>query len=109
MVRAIEAGDALHTTGLVVQELLQGFFGTRDRARIIERFSALPLLVPQAPGQLSVFGDAVPGEGGAVYRPLFHIWHSGDTLTHCGALSDSVDQGAVLCVQCSDASTEEMQ
>jgi predicted nucleic acid-binding protein len=46
LVRAIEAGDALHTTGLVVQELLQGFFGPRDRAQIIERFSALPLLVP---------------------------------------------------------------
>jgi len=27
----------------------------------------LPLLVPQAPGQLSLSGDPVPGEGGTTY------------------------------------------
>lgn len=44
--RAIEAGDMLVTTGLVLQELLQGFSGPRARGRIIDRFTALPLLVP---------------------------------------------------------------
>ena len=34
------------TTGLVLQELLQGFSGPRDRRQILERFAALPLLVP---------------------------------------------------------------
>lgn len=34
------------TTGLVLQELLQGFSGPRDRSRIVERFGALPLLSP---------------------------------------------------------------
>ena len=46
LVRAIEAGEALFTTGLVLQELLQGFSGPRARDRILDRFSALPLLVP---------------------------------------------------------------
>ena len=34
------------TTGLVLQELLQGFSGPRDRRQILDRFAALPLLVP---------------------------------------------------------------
>jgi predicted nucleic acid-binding protein len=46
LVRAIEAGEELVTTGLILQEILQGFSGPRQRAQIIDRFSALPLLVP---------------------------------------------------------------
>ena len=46
LVRAIEAGEELLTTGLVLQELLQGFSGPRARAQILDRFSAVPLLVP---------------------------------------------------------------
>jgi predicted nucleic acid-binding protein len=46
LLRALERGDALITTGLVLQELLQGFSGPKARALIQERFSALPLLVP---------------------------------------------------------------
>ena len=34
------------TTGLVLQELLQGFRGARARERILERFATLPCLVP---------------------------------------------------------------
>jgi predicted nucleic acid-binding protein len=46
LIRAIEAGEELVTTGLVLQELLQGFSGPRNRAQILDRFAALPLLVP---------------------------------------------------------------
>jgi predicted nucleic acid-binding protein len=46
LVRAIESGDTLLTTGLVLQELLQGFAGPKARERILDRFSAVPLLVP---------------------------------------------------------------
>jgi hypothetical protein len=46
LVRAIEAGEELFTTGLVLQELLQGFSGPRARDRILDQFSALPLLAP---------------------------------------------------------------
>jgi predicted nucleic acid-binding protein len=34
------------STGLILQELLQGFAGPRSRKDIVDRFAALPLLVP---------------------------------------------------------------
>jgi predicted nucleic acid-binding protein len=43
---ALVAGETILTTGLVLQELLQGFAGPKARAQILERFSAVPLLVP---------------------------------------------------------------
>jgi predicted nucleic acid-binding protein len=43
---AIEGSDAVVTTGLVLQELLQGFNGPSDRQAIIDRFGALPLIQP---------------------------------------------------------------
>ena len=46
LVRAIESGETLLTTGLVLQELLQGFSGPKDRNQILDRFSSVPLLVP---------------------------------------------------------------
>jgi predicted nucleic acid-binding protein len=44
---ALEGGESVVTTGLVLQELLQGFSGPRDRGQIIDRFGALPLLSPE--------------------------------------------------------------
>jgi predicted nucleic acid-binding protein len=46
LIHAIESGETILTTGLVVQELLQGFSGPKARDRILDRFSAVPLLVP---------------------------------------------------------------
>jgi predicted nucleic acid-binding protein len=46
LVRAVERGETLLTTGLVLQELLQGFAGPKSRSEIVKRFSALPLIVP---------------------------------------------------------------
>lgn len=46
LVRALETGELVVTTGLVLQELLQGFSGPKARRSILERFAALPLLVP---------------------------------------------------------------
>ncbi len=43
---ALETGEGVFTTGLVLQELLQGFKGPKAHDAIVERFSALPLLVP---------------------------------------------------------------
>ena len=43
---ALTTGDTLVTTGLVLQELLQGFNGPRAVQEIVRRFSALPLVVP---------------------------------------------------------------
>jgi hypothetical protein len=44
--RALEDGEVLVTTGLILQELLQGFAGPRARKDLIERFTALPFLNP---------------------------------------------------------------
>jgi predicted nucleic acid-binding protein len=43
---AIDGGDSIVSTGLILQELLQGFAGPRSRRDIVDRFAALPLLVP---------------------------------------------------------------
>jgi predicted nucleic acid-binding protein len=46
LTRAIETGESIVTTGLVLQELLQGFSGPKAREQILDRFSAVPLLLP---------------------------------------------------------------
>ena len=46
LIRMIEAGETIITTGLVLQELLQGFSGPKARTQILDRFSAIPLLAP---------------------------------------------------------------
>ena len=43
---ALESGQSVFTTGLVLQELLQGFRGPRAHDLIVERFAALPFLTP---------------------------------------------------------------
>ena len=44
---ALEGGEEIVvTTGLVLQELLQGFTGPRARRDIVERFAALPMVSP---------------------------------------------------------------
>jgi predicted nucleic acid-binding protein len=49
-VRALEetlqGSDVVVTTGLILQELLQGFHGPRAAAAIIERFKALSMIHP---------------------------------------------------------------
>jgi len=44
--QALERGDTVITTGIVLQELLQGFSGPRAREEIVDRFGAIPLLFP---------------------------------------------------------------
>ena len=44
--QSLEAGDTILTTGLVLQELLQGFAGPRARRQLVERFAALPFINP---------------------------------------------------------------
>ena len=53
---AIDGGDAIVTTGLVLQELLQGFAGPRARNDIVQRFAALPLLVPDRQDYIEAAG-----------------------------------------------------
>ena len=44
--QALTEGELVTTTGLVYQELLQGFHGPRDQRAIVARFAALPFLSP---------------------------------------------------------------
>jgi predicted nucleic acid-binding protein len=46
LIRAIESGEAILTTGLVFQELLQGFSGPKARMQILDRFSSVPFIAP---------------------------------------------------------------
>ena len=43
---ALQAGELVVTAGLVLQELLQGFGGPRDRQAILARFASIPFLTP---------------------------------------------------------------
>jgi predicted nucleic acid-binding protein len=43
---AIEGGDSIVSTGLILQECVQGFAGPRARKEIVNRFAALPFLAP---------------------------------------------------------------
>ena len=43
---ALDGADQVFTTGLVLQELLQGFAGPKARSQLIERFAALGFLQP---------------------------------------------------------------
>jgi hypothetical protein len=44
--RALSEGVTIFTSGLVLQELLQGFLGAKASSQIIERFAALPFVIP---------------------------------------------------------------
>jgi predicted nucleic acid-binding protein len=46
LTEVLTGSDVVVTTGLVLQELLQGFSGPKSRAQLLERFAALPLLQP---------------------------------------------------------------
>jgi len=46
LIKAIETGETILTTGVVLQELLQGFAGPKARDQILERFAAVPLVTP---------------------------------------------------------------
>lgn len=44
--RALEDGDAIVTTGLILQELLQGVLPKQTRAKVAQRFRAIGLIQP---------------------------------------------------------------
>jgi len=45
--RCLARQDVIVTTGLVIQELLQGFHGPTQRRRILAEFRVLPVLMPE--------------------------------------------------------------
>ena len=53
---ALQAGELVLTTGLILQEVLQGFLGPKAREAILARFAALPLLVPDRRDHIEAAG-----------------------------------------------------
>jgi predicted nucleic acid-binding protein len=53
---ALEEGDVVVSTGIVLQELLQGFAGPRAARQIVERFSALPFVTPDRRDHIEAAG-----------------------------------------------------
>lgn len=53
---ALFGADVVVTTGLVLQELLQGFAGAKSSGQIVERFSALGLLQPDREDHVAAAG-----------------------------------------------------
>lgn len=55
--RVVLAGaDIVVTTGLILQELLQGFVPDRARAQIIERFAYVPMITPDRDDHIAAAG-----------------------------------------------------
>jgi predicted nucleic acid-binding protein len=46
LARSLENGDAIVTTGIVLQELLQGFAGPKTHEDILRRFSSVAMMSP---------------------------------------------------------------
>ena len=55
---ALLGADQVFTTGLVLQELMQGFAGPKDRAQLVERLSALAFLQPAKDDHLEFGGSS---------------------------------------------------
>jgi predicted nucleic acid-binding protein len=51
--KALLGSEIIVTTGLILQELLQGFLGPKAQTQIVERFAALPLLQPDRDDHIS--------------------------------------------------------
>ena len=81
LIRAIEGGEEILTTGIILQELLQGFSGPKARGQILKRFSALPLLVPAREDYVSAADlrnhcqtpRRTGRNGGCTARPTLHF------------------------------------
>ena len=53
---ALGGGESIYTTGIVLQELLQGFQGPRAKAQIVERFGALAMIAPRRDDYIDAAG-----------------------------------------------------
>lgn len=53
---ALAGADVVVTTGMVLQELLQGFTGAKASEQIVERFSALALIQPDRDDHIAAAG-----------------------------------------------------
>lgn len=79
---ALEQGDLVFTTGLVLQELLQGFRGPKARDAIIHRFASLPFLVPERSDYIEAAGVRNECRRGGVQIGTIDALLAGLCLSH---------------------------
>lgn len=56
LARALCGGDTVFTTGLILQELLQGFDRPKASDEIMDRFAVLPFIVPEVQDHVEAAG-----------------------------------------------------
>ena len=66
---ALLGAEAVVTTGLVLQELLQGFAGPKAAAAIVERFRALPMIQPERHDHIAAAGAFVHAASHVSFKP----------------------------------------
>jgi len=54
--QALEGGETVVCTGLILQELLQGFSGAKASERLVKQFSALPFISPDRSDHIEAAG-----------------------------------------------------
>ena len=82
--RALTEGREVITTGLVLQELLQGFAGPKARAQIIEQFGALPIIAPIATITLTPLScETAAGAVVFSWEPSMRCWPSCACIMTC--------------------------
>ncbi|OED36475.1 hypothetical protein AB833_28145 [Chromatiales bacterium (ex Bugula neritina AB1)] len=47
LIKKLDSGEEIYSSGAILQELLQGFTGAKAAYAIVERFTAIPMLVPK--------------------------------------------------------------
>lgn len=47
LVKALDSGQEIYSTGIILQELLQGFSGAKASEAIVDRFASIPMLIPE--------------------------------------------------------------
>lgn len=47
LIKTLDSGEEIYSTGIILQELLQGFSGAKAAEAIVDRFTAIPMLVPE--------------------------------------------------------------
>ena len=77
---ALKSGVRILATGVILQELLQGFLGPKAKQQIIERFAAFPLLNPDredhiAAAELRNRCRARGVQAGTIYALLAQLCH----------------------------------
>ena len=91
---ALEGDEIVVTTGLILQELLQGFAGPRSPKDIVERFAALPIISPDRQDHIAAAALRKIGTPATV-PALFRCLNDPNYLVHTYAY-EALDEMGLL-------------